>query len=232
MRKGFTLIELLVVIAIIAILAAILFPVFAKAREKARQSSCLSNMKQMGLASMQYSQDFDEMLIPCTTGNATASNGLSWRCLLQPYMKNSQLLLCPSDSLKAALNAKGTQPHSYGLNTATNLHLYLTGTQNGSLGSLVKPAETIIFCDLGHPDAATLALPPAQWVSQTSPGGSLGYTYMGPGGGGWSSDGWFVWPRHNGGTNCTFHDGHAKWVDHKAIYGNPSPGANCIYDNL
>ena len=70
-KKGFTLIELLVVIAIIAILAAILFPVFAKAREKARSSSCASNMKQMGLAIMQYSQDYDEKMPACRGYNAT-----------------------------------------------------------------------------------------------------------------------------------------------------------------
>ena len=113
MRRGFTLIELLVVIAIIAILAAILFPVFARAREKARQTTCISNMKQISLAFMMYAQDYDETLPGVSFGvlsnlnwnfNAiwpgTASGG--WPALfqgpMQAYMKNQQMLQCPSDS--------------------------------------------------------------------------------------------------------------------------------------
>ena len=91
MRKGFTLIELLVVIAIIAILAAILFPVFAKAREKARQSSCLSNMKQIGLAMLQYAQDYDERWVLWFQPPP-----IYYYTLLDPYCKNTQMWVCPS----------------------------------------------------------------------------------------------------------------------------------------
>ena len=103
-RDAFTLIELLVVIAIIAILAAILFPVFAQAREKARQTSCLSSMKQMGLAQMQYSQDFDEMF-PLATNEVNPDNpalapvllyDITWIRAVQPYVKNTQIFVCPS----------------------------------------------------------------------------------------------------------------------------------------
>src|SRR6056297_1745410 len=97
MRRGFTLIELLVVIAIIAILAAILFPVFARAREKARQSACLSNVKQIGLGFMMYAQDYDERLCPSyLAGNPDSNN--RWDEMLQPYLKNEQILRCPSES--------------------------------------------------------------------------------------------------------------------------------------
>src|SRR5215218_8126724 len=92
-RQGFTLIELLVVIAIIAILAAILFPVFAQAREKARSASCLSNMRQMGLAIAMYVQDNDEGLPLNTHNSATAT----WIETLQPYSKNRIMYRCPSD---------------------------------------------------------------------------------------------------------------------------------------
>src|SRR5256885_1266838 len=101
-RRAFTLIELLVVIAIIAILAAILFPVFAQAREKARGISCVSNMKQLGTALQMYLQDFDERVLPryqaCpSTGPApTPDAPLLWTNTIQPYVKNTGIMVCPS----------------------------------------------------------------------------------------------------------------------------------------
>lgn len=115
MRRGFTLIELLVVIAIIAILAAILFPVFAKAREKARQSSCQSNLKQLGLAILQYVQDYDERfplgLTPVGTAYQTTME------LVMPYAQNTQIALCPS-AAQADLDftSIGAGRYSYGIN--------------------------------------------------------------------------------------------------------------------
>src|SRR5690554_4069951 len=104
MRRGFTLIELLVVIAIIAILAAILFPVFARAREKARQSSCLSNCKQIDLAANMYAQDYDDKFtfyatyVPAGTPRpVTGGTGTHyWWDTLHPYVNNKQIFVCPS----------------------------------------------------------------------------------------------------------------------------------------
>ena len=109
-KSAFTLIELLVVIAIIAILAAILFPVFARARENARRSSCMSNMKQIGLGVLQYAQDYDEKYPSGTTGN----RGRGWAGQVLPYIKSSQVFVCPSD----ARPLNGNPQISYAINSA------------------------------------------------------------------------------------------------------------------
>src|SRR5580765_7842537 len=118
-RRAFTLIELLVVIAIIAILAAILFPVFAQAREKARATSCLSNTKQLGLGTMMYVQDYDEMY-PCNSWDtpnigtvdtdSRSPNYLSatqWPWRIMPYLKNKQIFVCPSDPAQGKSGWRG-----------------------------------------------------------------------------------------------------------------------------
>ncbi len=128
MRKGFTLIELLVVIAIIAILAAILFPVFAKAREKARQSSCLSNVKQLALAALSYAQDYDETNV--IYGNQGAEVGKYWYMFLEPYCKNTQVFVCPSRS--------GTYP-AYGYNVAHGM--------GWAVGTIQYPSEHLMMAD-------------------------------------------------------------------------------------
>ncbi|RYX86380.1 DUF1559 domain-containing protein [bacterium] len=117
-NKAFTLIELLVVIAIIAILAAILFPVFARARENARRSSCMSNLKQIGLGIMQYTQDYDERF-PCSRIAQANVNGVNlpevpWHAVIQPYVKSTQLFACPSNTYNRELvyNSGGI-PKSY-----------------------------------------------------------------------------------------------------------------------
>jgi prepilin-type N-terminal cleavage/methylation domain-containing protein len=132
-RYGFTLIELLVVIAIIAILAAILFPVFAKVREKARQISCLSNMKQLALGEVQYNQDYDEKYAP---GASTYGLGTGWAGQIYPYVKSVNVFICPDDN-SPYLHAGGTNNDSghatsYGYNR--NCSAYNT-SNNYSLGA-------------------------------------------------------------------------------------------------
>ena len=111
-KKAFTLIELLVVIAIIAILAAILFPVFARARENARRASCQSNLKQMGLGILQYTQDYDETMVPCN--EAPNASTTPWMTLTQPYLKSKQIFRCPSNTTPDVdsqwINQTHTQP--------------------------------------------------------------------------------------------------------------------------
>ena len=131
MRRGFTLIELLVVIAIIAILAAILFPVFAKAREKARQSSCLSNVKQIDLGILQYAQDYDERLVTYYTRDA-ANNRIYWMAQIDPYLKNDQIWKCPSR----------LRTWSYGLNNCID---------QWKLASFDYPSEVAIIHDSFNP---------------------------------------------------------------------------------
>lgn len=175
-RKGFTLIELLVVIAIIAILAAILFPVFAQAREKARAISCLSNMKQLGLGLYQYTQDYDEQLIknyyafPSDPVNGWGTNGpvfYNWRHAVQPYIKNIGIMACPSSqyfnnsaywtwttNIDASKTTGNWMPPSYAVNShiigfANGCSVSCVNTPPGTDGmaAIDAPADTILAVD-------------------------------------------------------------------------------------
>jgi prepilin-type N-terminal cleavage/methylation domain-containing protein/prepilin-type processing-associated H-X9-DG protein len=170
MSKGFTLIELLVVIAIIAILASILFPVFGRARENARKTACLSNLKQIGLGLMQYTQDYDEMMPWASYGYAspgvtiTSTNdvrGYKWMDVIQPYVKSDQMFTCPSDAGTYAKytslrsnpargagctggGCTGTPPGgSYAINSAYGGTRPATNPAGKSLSVVVSPATTI-----------------------------------------------------------------------------------------
>jgi len=163
--KGFTLIELLVVIAIIAILAAILFPVFARARENARRASCLSNLKQIGLGMMMYSQDFDEHLVSYSLAypRPIGSGNILWIDMIQPYVKSVQVLNCPSESTftwLAGESGGGRQSYGYSFkrpaqslcpsNPCPGVDLGRTDATDrtgASLGSIEDPSGTIEIVD-------------------------------------------------------------------------------------
>lgn len=136
--KGFTLIELLVVIAIIAILAAILFPVFARARENARRASCQSNMKQLGLAMMQYTQDYDERH-PAGLPAPAGWKGIGWAGMLNPYVKSSQIFSCPDDQNSTGNPAAKTYAISYAFNVTLG---------DSSLAALDESARTIELSEI------------------------------------------------------------------------------------
>ena len=157
-KKGFTLIELLVVIAIIAILAAILFPVFAAAREKARQTSCASNLKQLGLGFMQYVQDYDELYpVPVNTGNSTSPYydlGRGWAGMIYPYVKSTQIFVCPSDVIPS-----GTATISYAYNIAFAQDTGAQSSQgiNGMSSKLTSPPKTVLLFEVQN--AAGIGVP-------------------------------------------------------------------------
>jgi len=224
-RRGFTLIELLVVIAIIAILAAILFPVFARAREKARQSSCQSNLKQIGLAYAMYAQDYDERLprgsgyiAPGTAADPPGTNTIAglygeWYITLAPYIKNTQIFNCPSspysDVNSGGVNSGPSWP-GYGVGYTRNLWLSAL-----ALANIVEPACVIQLMD-GRNNYARWQCPAhlAGWPTYTgkmTDGSETNYA--------WSYN------RHNDGCNYLFCDGHVKWAKFGPITSN-SPPAN------
>ena len=202
MKKGFTLIELLVVIAIIAILAAILFPVFARAREKARQTSCLSNVKEIGLALHMYNQDYDEKLP--LSGGYRAFTELSdpigykyWFMATEPYIKNSQIFSCPSyaNTLCYSGGTSGSHPDfpdgvNYGYNTYAN-GLKIANIKHPACLLLVADGTNNYFRIQRAPDSNHY-----EW----------GMT------------------RHNDGWNAVLADGHAKW------YNIRYPDGRLVYD--
>ena len=207
-QKGFTLIELLVVIAIIAILAAILFPVFAKAREKARQSSCLSNVKQIMLAQMQYCQDYDEKF--SNNSYAVTSGQISVPDFLAPYCKNTQIFTCPSSTFSVAVGNSWVSPGSYSWNQAA----YSLG---GSyllyccpLAQITNPSTLILLGD-GNGSYGVQVL--GANLFTTSKPMELGHATM--------NQGRFR-GLHNDGANFGFVDGHAKWLTLNTIAGDPN----------
>ncbi len=190
-RKGFTLIELLVVIAIIAILAAILFPVFARAREKARQTSCLSNAKQIILAVMQYTQDYDECF-PFYTNPQNPTTNRSWWQVLDPYVMNLQVFRCPSSP--SVTVGYGWNIDCIGYGPSSGVRLPPT-----SLATIKHPSTTLVFADKGGSTPGYYR--PSRWIGNPSTYGYLYDTYL-P-----------MITIHNDGANVGYADGHAKWLD-------------------
>ena len=208
MRRGFTLIELLVVIAIIAILAAILFPVFARAREKARQASCLSNVKQVSLGALMYVQDYDERF-PChASGSYTVDPWIFWPHQFQPYTKNWQVYGCPSSQyVGQTMTYHGVtypQRPCYGFATP----FWSTLSAGLSLGAVQRPAEKFMMFDSNHP-----ALGDARCILTSS---ACGHWTCGNNVN--TTQKWMV--PHNDGVNIGFADGHAKWQSANDCYNN------------
>jgi len=196
--QGFTLIELLVVIAIIAILAAILFPVFARAREKAQQSSCLSNAKQIMTGIKMYNQDYDETFIIAYGG----SSSRLWWFLLAPYVANDGVHKCPSSPMKP-MGQSNKYSNGYSINLNVT-HWNKTGLPL-SEAKIGYPSELSIIMDGGggyyydHNGARTSSSksykPPVLADGSNAP----------------TSGSWEDPVRHNGGSNFAYADGHGKW---------------------
>ena len=245
-RQAFTLIEILVVLAIISLLSAILFPAFARARENARSSACLSNLKQVNLAMNQYSQDFDEHFPPISSGqyNVASNPYIFWPNFVLPYIKNTQVFTCPDFPNDGnTVGAKPTSANFYvsgsdcsyafnvGLGTGTYpLYIPMTVSQvnyPAEIGLLFEENSIVIpgQCN-GYYDYQAF---PTQYYDQPGPyitEDKVWWSITDPNG--LVDQGIdFASPdtRHFGGCNVSYFDGHVKWQTHNAIY-NPPPGVS------
>jgi prepilin-type N-terminal cleavage/methylation domain-containing protein/prepilin-type processing-associated H-X9-DG protein len=192
--RAFTLIELLVVIAIISILAAILFPVFARARENARRASCQSNLKQIALGIAQYTQDYDEKY-PLLQ-SPTSGSGIPYTAAIEPYMKSTQIFICPSGSRDVATTEDNTAVADKMWRTTTptykanaegsyGMNRYLTGSTGVSLATVDNPVERPLVFD-------------CSWYD------SVGAVLL--------ADSMFEAARHLEGSNIAYADGHVKFT--------------------
>jgi len=212
-KRGFTLIELLVVIAIIAILAAILFPVFARARETAKKVVCASNMKQIGLATMMYIQDYDERyaIQPLDDMFMIAGGGvknwklptskLNWARAIEPYIKDAHVPECPCSKKTSSCRytcGMTLDPWSYPLSLFGNGMIFRLGLSQAAIAS---PAKTILYQCCGQSWSTCYIAP--YWNTALSPAAWDSYTNI-------------DWANHFGGTNMIMADGHVKWFKYEA----------------
>jgi len=258
-KRGFTLIELLVVIAIIAILAAILFPVFAKVREKARQTSCASNEKQFGLAFVQYIQDYDEVY-PLASYNA---GGIDWVGKVGPYIKSTAVFSCPDETSSHSAAKDGVLPLSYGANAdVLSLHdVYAVATVSSA--QFTSPSKTVLIFEIRSANTGGVGILPdgsgEHWIDGRGNGrydnGSPQFLWAPYNAGyatgfmGGIADPASVAPgcsvdanpstgcfdgkvgRHSDGANFAFADGHVKWMrGDKVSTGFEPTGTGCDQD--
>jgi prepilin-type N-terminal cleavage/methylation domain-containing protein/prepilin-type processing-associated H-X9-DG protein len=257
--RAFTLTEMLVVIAIITILTAVLFPVFAAAREKARQTACISNEMQLGLAILQYTQDYDELFPWGYTFSDGSSGGAGWGGLVYPYTKSLKVYACPDDNFNVKNTADSQVSYAYNVELPQN-----------PVQRLTSPDKTVLLCEVSHIEAeltVSNGFDQSPWTGQYSPstegiclygagpsvangvptGVDFATGYMG-GRGEFTGCGpnynrfLTAAGRHSTGSNFLSADGHAKWLIGNDVSSGQEPtgptcdqgsvGAGCIPNSL